>query len=1091
MQHIVHIFVGDRLGAFRDRFASVFRDLHPDVEPSLFTALSCTPDIDGDLSLTADELGDSRDTASIPGDNLAAGLGNYLDALYGRKVTVAHPGNRSLVVMLWVRLFDEGDLMWVRLLTDAVTASPANITVEVTGFTHDAVGCFVTDMALREAPEVYRRHFDDNLAELLAMRTSLGGLRLVTDRNMDNVALGFDHEALVRVCAEYAATLCTHYLTLHQPVSDTMLYPCESFGISSLIFDRRYYHRYIRSRAIADKLLVERIDRRSFDINSLARHSDPLLRDTLDRIRRFYATRALDERARLILENGGATATDIAAQITGGLDEVADDLRARVDSLLHGGGMSVFESEALLALMLGEDCDMFRTSAVKAGELIIDDVLDDSARFFQSLDPDHKILQDISLAQIKDVRSRMRNLAVANRQYTDQLADLAANTAEEQAVQRHIEGKQYRFDGVEYKVDLVIDNDPLEETYVAHPVTETSVDLRDLFGPVRSQGSQGCCSAFAVASVIEAMRRDKQRYSPAFLYWSAREADNCTGTDCGTTLYKILRGARDKGDCPEAMMPYSPGTFDVAPSAEATETAMDCRVVEAKTVNPEVGDIKSALADGYPVIVAAQIFNSFSDTRSGFVPHPSADELYNGTRDDGHGRHALVICGFSDKERVLVARNSWGTGFGDKGYCYIPYSYADKYFLQACIITAVTPAGDVRPDLRPARRLDFNTGDTGIQIAILRNLIAENDDELTRLAAQSTALRTRWAQNIAVLGNVNNQQTLLEQRKQQIGDEIKSLRDAIDAERMSMEARLAAYARASVVPCLIAPFFALCSGIVLYYFPTSTLWWIIFALALVLSLIIIPIYIYRYKQLRQELRDHIQDLAEQLGRKQLELEALDIQAHIHGTILRLFGKYQLDLQRDYRRLRSFNADIVALYDDTVAALATMTPAVPYPFLAVLDNDRLDRYYEIWKARILGGFDIRDWLRDYNADDGLRSTVDADGRLRDAVDRGLRDFTMRQYLHRDRPDKYQFLPDKTDPGTLLPELDARALPFCPYNSERNSVMEKYLFVPGLTTAEMAVISRHFAQQPMPVATDSPYTVSVLNITRYPLPAGHSG
>ena len=39
------------------------------------------------------------------------------------------------------------------------------------------------------------------------------------------------------------------------------------------------------------------------------------------------------------------------------------------------------------------------------------------------------------------------------------------------------------------------------------------------------------------------------------------------------------------------------------------------------------------------------------------------------------GGHAVVICGYDDNNRELIARNSWGTYWGDKGYFYIPYEY--------------------------------------------------------------------------------------------------------------------------------------------------------------------------------------------------------------------------------------------------------------------------------------------------------------------------------------------------------------------------------------------------------------------------------
>ncbi len=35
-----------------------------------------------------------------------------------------------------------------------------------------------------------------------------------------------------------------------------------------------------------------------------------------------------------------------------------------------------------------------------------------------------------------------------------------------------------------------------------------------------------------------------------------------------------------------------------------------------------------------------------------------------------HGRHAMLIVGYTGNFYIL--KNSWGEGWGDKGYCYVP-----------------------------------------------------------------------------------------------------------------------------------------------------------------------------------------------------------------------------------------------------------------------------------------------------------------------------------------------------------------------------------------------------------------------------------
>ena len=37
------------------------------------------------------------------------------------------------------------------------------------------------------------------------------------------------------------------------------------------------------------------------------------------------------------------------------------------------------------------------------------------------------------------------------------------------------------------------------------------------------------------------------------------------------------------------------------------------------------------------------------------------------------GGHAVCLVGYNDATQRFIVKNSWGTGWGDKGYFYMPY----------------------------------------------------------------------------------------------------------------------------------------------------------------------------------------------------------------------------------------------------------------------------------------------------------------------------------------------------------------------------------------------------------------------------------
>ena len=39
------------------------------------------------------------------------------------------------------------------------------------------------------------------------------------------------------------------------------------------------------------------------------------------------------------------------------------------------------------------------------------------------------------------------------------------------------------------------------------------------------------------------------------------------------------------------------------------------------------------------------------------------------------GGHAVMAVGYNEKQQRFIVRNSWGDGWGQKGYFTIPYAY--------------------------------------------------------------------------------------------------------------------------------------------------------------------------------------------------------------------------------------------------------------------------------------------------------------------------------------------------------------------------------------------------------------------------------
>jgi C1A family cysteine protease len=208
-----------------------------------------------------------------------------------------------------------------------------------------------------------------------------------------------------------------------------------------------------------------------------------------------------------------------------------------------------------------------------------------------------------------------------------------------------------------------------------------TADLRTKMSPVDDQGRIGSCTAFAVVSLAEFKARTRgntEELSPGFIFLMNLHADGNLGRATGASITTGVQNLANYGTCPEAMHPYLSPTEQTSqesitayvselPSPMAMKAALPNRISGAKPVG-DINALKTAVAGGTPVIFAIDVYKSFMSATSGVIPLPAGGE-------ERMGGHAIVAVGYNDAKRQITFRNSWGAGWGDGGYGYLPYDY--------------------------------------------------------------------------------------------------------------------------------------------------------------------------------------------------------------------------------------------------------------------------------------------------------------------------------------------------------------------------------------------------------------------------------
>ena len=1151
MRHTVHIMLGDRAGRVLTDIKKYVIKYGSEEENIFFNAMLYREEQDGARLYAArpHEADADRFVSGIenlynialdefyavPLKNRAEYLQGCFATLYNQKITINNPGDSpALHVCFYVPVYEAKYWERIREFLTAADSIPQQYEVDLFLLPSD-LAFLIEDEAetLPVKMAAYLQQTKQTIEDILAAKKtfrSLNHLILVQNCNSNGLSLNLDEESFVRIIGEFALLTVSHYSEMFNISAQDAQRPIHALGLSVLSFDKYYFVQYLLHKAYIHILDREQVMQDEVDVNKVSQIVQSILARNVNVFSRFYDTQVKKRLDQHMDQN------EVIAQIHPELQKEIDRLTDECQSYIDSTDISLPEKKATLAQLLGEDDDLLIGYMFNKKQLVIDDCSREVLDFF--VDANNKlfrmkeqenasdtlseqanqiaesavlstasdeeiVMPSTILDELKDIKVSMRESSNYIRLKSGELQALGEQINEHTQSQKRLTEKGFVFDGQTFQLQSDGIEKPLEEDYKPIGSCPAKADLRRYFTPVKHQGSLGACSAFALVGIYEyILRKNKKEdadLSEAFVYYNVRRMTNEVGEDHGSSLYNVVLTMGTEGVCAEHLCPYTEDPEMPKPAEAAYEDALRRKIVKALNVQKNLNHIKAAVAEGYPVAVSLRIFESFEPV-GGFISRPSAEEIEEGKS----GNHAMVVCGYSDAEKIFIVRNSWGPKFGDQGYCYIPYSYFEDFLNVACIITQINDstmrvAGN---DLKVT--LSFDMSNSRIKSAILQILIEEEKRHLARLESVLQEKAVTYNKIFQALGNNSTRTSLcdgtierLHWEHERHTEEKESLQQERTAEldryrKETLKGRIRFWLSISlfVVAYGMMLFWAHIPPEVLLLSKVSYWFYCVYGVYIIFFCFWSRHRRRGYIDLNEDYLNRITQEEQTIQHLSQQLEVMKLQSHVAGMIIDSLAKLFHNLHSKYNGMRSYVGNLKEWREEEETD-RMMKDDVRDPFLSLVSNPCLDRYFEQCKDRITDSIRLYRMFRNtYHVEEeevirfknGLKQTL-----IRELFAK-LEGFSI--YQHIVGESQYDYVErDYTNLDALLQQMDRKSNPFVRTLSTVSSVASqntscKMLFMDTDFDSNRAkwktLCDKNFQVAPNLCKDDSKYKITLLQL-----------
>ncbi len=195
------------------------------------------------------------------------------------------------------------------------------------------------------------------------------------------------------------------------------------------------------------------------------------------------------------------------------------------------------------------------------------------------------------------------------------------------------------------------------------------LDVRLREFPVRDQGQQGSCVAFAMMAIAQNLEYHDSTMLKTNLSTQYAYNQRVNYPSEGMYISDAMRIIKENGVVRESDFSYGGshvGGRDKIPQ-KVFELGQKYKMGEVVWINTLDGLKKSIFSCNAGIILTFKVYNYSQH----FWRQGNGDELI--------GHHAVAAVGYDDAKQHIIIQNSWGNDWGDRGYTYLPYDEFNKH----------------------------------------------------------------------------------------------------------------------------------------------------------------------------------------------------------------------------------------------------------------------------------------------------------------------------------------------------------------------------------------------------------------------------